>query len=486
MRVFAVALVVPFSFVACVADVVDDNAGESVVAATEKGPLIGVSGAGDFADRSCQIVLRDFGRVVTNSGASFAQSGSRWVFEGRVDVKKTALAEGYTPMILWKAGSDPGWRALAPVASDGIDADNDRFLFHVDDGDLPGPGISATGLARSTIQLVPFLTRDQTRLFDHNRVVDAFASYVMNQASGFAVVEDNNVCAEAAGPTLTFAADFTQSQTGPVIAGRSVVVDYDIRRNSPCRQTYNGLQTWSVMAHATFLPMNVRQSASVVNHGSDPSSSMPATFFAPEGATELVLYFQNNDRAGCAAYDSNFGANYHFAVADQGPEWMGNVSALLARGADHRCEGAVAFGSKVSFGSWARQRAAMTDLCFEVYEPGVTDFDNAALWQQLDVQVHHRFDPSKPFETDYVSFVDRVGNNARYAVDLRPFDPFSWGKCWSDAPLTSTTEPDGSAHVQATLELYFTVNGEELRPDGGGVFRAVYDEVANAAHVSCE
>ncbi len=493
MRGLFSLVVVPAFCAGCVVDVVDEAANEGAnegVVGSAEAPLIGVSGAGDFADRSCQIVLRDFGRVVANSGASFAQNGSRWVFEGRVDVKKTALAEGYSPMILWKAGSDAGWRAIAPIASTGINDDSDRFLFHVDDGDLPGPGISATGLARSTLQVVPFLTRDQSRPFDHNRVVDAFATYVMNQASNFAVAEDNAVCAEASGPTITFKGDFTETQSGPVVAGRSVVVDYDIGRNSPCRQPENsngnGPQTWSVIAQATWLPMNVRQSVSVVNHGSDPSSSMPATLFAPEGATELVLYFQNNDRGGCSSYDSDFSANYHFAVVDQGPEWMGNVSALLARGADRRCAGAVAFGSKVSFGSWARQRAAMTDLCFEVYEPGVTDFDNADLWQQLDVQAHHRLDPSKPFETDYVSFVDRTGNNARYAFDLRPFDPFTWGKCWTAVPLTSTTEPDGSSHVQATLEVYFTVNGEELRPDGGGVFRAVYDELANASHITCE
>lgn len=476
-----VVVVVP----ACVVDVSPgDAAVDAPTAEAAKAPLIGVSGAGDFADRSCQIVLRDFGRV-TSSSTGFAVNGSRWIFEGRVDVKKTALAEGATPLILWKAGSDPSWRALAPIASTGIDDDNDRFLFHVDDGDLPGPGISATGLARSTIQLVPFLAQDQSRLFDHNRVVDAFASYVMNQASNFAVAEDNAVCAEAKGPTLTFNADFTQSQSGPVVGGRSVVVDYDIARLPKCRQGYSGLQTWSVLAQATFLPMNVRQSASVVEH-SDPPRSIPATFFAPEGTTEMVLYFQNNDRAGCSDYDSAYGANYHFSVEDQGPEWMGNVAALIARGASHRCDGAAAFGSMVSFGSWARQRAAMTDLCFEVYEPGVTDFDNTDLWQQLDVQVHHRIDPTKPFATDYVGFVDRVGNNARYAVDVRPFDPFTWGKCLNGVPTTTTTAPDGSRHLQATVELYFTVNGEELRPDGGGAFRVVYDDDASAPRVTCE
>lgn len=483
MRRLALALpLFVSSFASCVVDVVDEAAASADV--DSEAPLIGVSGAGDFADRSCQIVLRDFGRVSQQGG--FAQNGSRWIFEGRVDVQKTALAEGAVPMVLVKSGSDAGWRAWPAIASTGINGDFDRFLFHVDSGDLPGPGISATGLSRSTVQVIPFLAKGDSRLFDHNRIVDAFAAYVMNQASNFAVSEDTGVCNETPGPTLNFANDFTESQSGPVVGGRSVVVNYDPARLPNCRQTYNGAPTYAVTAYATFLPMNVRQNASVL--AADGTTAAPATFFAPDGATELVLYFRNTDRAGCSEYDSDFGRDYHYAVADQGPEWMGNVTASLSRGGSRRCDGATGFGSQLSYGSWARQRAAITDLCFEVYEPSLTDDDGTwsrgDLWQKLDVKVHHRFDPAQPFVTDYVSVAGRVGNNAQYAVDLRAFDPFMWGRCTTGIPLSTTNEVDG-AHLQATLEVYFTVNGEDLRPDGRDAFHIVYDDSATSPHVTC-
>lgn len=462
---------------ACVVDLDDgDHAVVDDGVAADLAPLIGVDGAGDFADRSCQIVLRDFGRVTSGSG--FAVRGSSWIFEGRVDVSRAALAEGFAPALLVKAGSDPAWRALAPIASTGIDADTDRFLFHLDDGNLPGPGMSGTGLSRSQVAVIPFLQRADSRLFDHNRVVDAFATYVLQQQNGFAVGEDASVCAAPAGPTLTFGADFSVAQSGPVIGGRSVAVDYDVARSTACRAA-----PWSVTAHATFLPMNVRQSATVVD-------GSPAQLSAPAGARALVLYFVNSDSSGCTAYDSDFGANFHFAVVDEpGVAWAGNARAALSRGGSGRCDGAVDFGSRVVFGSWARQRAAITDLCFEAYAPGVTDVDvpvdGRPLWQHLDVQVHHRFDPAAPFATDYVSLVDRVGNNARYAIDLRPFDPFAWGTC-NGAPVSTVTATDGAAHVQATLEVFFTINGTELRPDGGGAFQVVYDADANTPRVTCE
>lgn len=164
---------------------------------------------------------------------------------------------------------------------------------------------------------------------------------------------------------------------------------------------------------------------------------------------------------------------------------MGNVVATLSRAASRRCEGAVAFGQTVSFGTWARQRAAVTDLCFEVWEPGVTDHDNAALWQQLDARVEVRFAGADVASTSYVAFVERVGHNARYAIDLRAFDPFIWGRCLDGVPLT-TVEENGAAMVQATAELRVTVNGAPLRSDGGDVFRVVYSDSADAPRVRCE
>ena len=455
------------------------------VASDTAAPLVGVDGVGDFADRSCQIVLRDFGRVIADSGASYAVSGARWIFEGRVDVQQTALAEGAVPMLLVKAGSETTWRTVPAIASTAMVDDVERFLFHVDSGDLPGPGLSAAAMATATIEVIPFLALNDSRLFDHNRIVDAFATYELNALNGFAVAEDAAVCAEAAGPTITFASDFTSSVSAPLVAGRSITIDYDLERLPACRARYAGASAWSVFAVARFLPMNVVQQVVLSDHSVSPSAKKLATLNAPEGATELVIYFQNNDRAGCNAYDSAFGDNYHFVVGDEAPQWLGNVAAVTSRASSSRCEGAVAVTGDVRYDSGTRQRPVVTDLCFEVYEPGVTDFDNADLWQQLDVQAHHRFDPAGPFSTSYVSFAHRVGNNAQYAVDLRALDPFAWGRCLGDIPLT-TTSVGGEGRVQATLEVFFTVNGAELRPDDAAGYRVVYEDYASSSHVACD
>jgi hypothetical protein len=470
----------------CENDVVDDEDGGGVVVdgavAAARAPLIG-AGSGDSADRSCQVVLRDFGRVDGGTGPLTLRD--RYVFEGRVDVARAAVAEGAALRLL--VGVDDTWHELAPVASTAVDARFDRVLFHVDDDVLPGvlPGPGRDGVLR----VIPFVSLGPARVFDHNTLVDSDAAFVVDADHAYAVAAPPETCAGPEGPTLTFAADWTETQSGPVVAGRGVVIDYDIARNSPCRQTYNGLPTWSVVAVATFLPMNVVQQVSVVDLTTQPASSTLARLFAPEGATGLVVYFRNSDRAGCTAYDSDFGRNYHFALVPaptvRGPAWVGDDVATISRAASARCEGAVSFGSRIMFGSWARQRATITDLCFSAWEPGVTDVDNPELWRQLDVQVHHRFDPSQPFSTDYVGVVDRVGHNARYALDLRRFDPFQWGRCAGAVPVTRVAAPGGDVE-QATLELYFTVNDVELRPAGGGVYRVVYEDAASSPRTQCD
>ena len=288
----------------------------------------------------------------------------------------------------------------------------------------------------------------------------------------------------------------TTTSTMPVALDEQLqllrIVDYDLSRLPACRAFYGDRPAWNIQAHALFLPMNVRQSAGVHNNDASTSSTRvkkPAVFRVPAGATSVALWFHNNDRQGCSRYDSNFGENYTFTVSDRdvddarAPDWMGNVTATLSRGGSRRCDGALAFGSSLAFGTWARQRAALTDLCFEVYEPGVTNVENPKLWRELDAQVEVRFGSAPP-QTMHVPFVDRVGNNARYAVDLRAFDPFMWGRC-TEGLVTETVVENGNAMVQATASVVVRVNGRALRPDGGAAYRVVYSDYANAPRVSC-
>jgi hypothetical protein len=202
--------------------------------------------------------------------------------------------------------------------------------------------------------------------------------------------------------------------------------------------------------------------------------------------TDLELVPALRQSGGGRLFDHNRHAgdfeNYHLVLANswaiasdpavcpapivRRPGWMGNLVVKISPGGGSACDGAEPLGEGgFRFDTWARERADRTNLCFEVWLRGTTDRDNPDLWRQLDVQVHYRFAPGA-FTTDYVSLDGRVGNNARYAVDLRPLDPFRPNHC--PGVPTSFVGSGADRNIQARLELHFTANGAELRPGGPG------------------
>lgn len=154
--------------------------------------------------------------------------------------------------------------------------------------------------------------------------------------------------------------------------------------------------------------------------------------------------------------------------AGAGVGWMGNAVAAIGRDGG-ACDG-VPLGQGFSYDTWVRQRATKHNICFEVWKEGVTDRDNPDLWRDVDVQVHYRYSASEPWQTAYVNIFDRVGNNARYALDLASLDPFRPGYCTTE-PYTSS--PDGQ-YDQAGIELYFTANGTELKASESSSFTGTY------------
>jgi hypothetical protein len=161
------------------------------------------------------------------------------------------------------------------------------------------------------------------------------------------------------------------------------------------------------------------------------------------------------------------------------PAWIGEAKYAITRAT---CNASVCasdlrpWTAPFHFDSWAQQRAAITRGYFEVWQPGVTDFDNPNLWRELDVRVHYRFDPNGPFEQRYVDFLERAGNNARYAFSLRDFYPFPNGGACPTVPFR--LGPDERTY-EAELELYVSVNGAELRPAPNATFRGLYSSSPN-------
>jgi hypothetical protein len=279
---------------------------------------------------------------------------------------------------------------------------------------------------------------------------------------------------------LVFGGDWSEQVTGPLVAGYTVQVDYDASRIQKCGGETNGNPAWSITAH--------------VRQGGGPVTTIPVVApLLPQdsvGALELTatgdleMWFSKSNVWGCIAYDSDFQKNYHFEVdATEGaPAWMGNEASVISR---WTCDGGSPCPGDLHpladgflFGTWARQRATIAWLTFQVWEPGHTDWDNPDLWKELDVQIHYRLDPAASFESEYVSFDRRLGNNARYAFNIRSIDPLPGNTVVDPAncptfPVAVT--PDGQ-YVEAHLEYYFTVNGAELRPASGDVYTGQFQD----------
>jgi len=276
-----------------------------------------------------------------------------------------------------------------------------------------------------------------------------------------------------AGATITFGADWTQKASGPIVAGELVTLSYDVARLTACRGEQGGLPQWGMTA---FWKIDDDPVSNVVVIGGSAT-------LTPPHAGDLQIWFQNTNRWGCVAYDSAYGANYHFHVqpAADAPGWVGNAASIVSRGT---CGGAPCDSDRrpldgTVFDDWARQRAETANAYFDVWKEGVTDWDDPDLWKQLDVEAHARFVGQPTFTTSYVSFDHRVAHDARYAQPLRAYDPF-YGGFISDPSTQCPKVPftnDGT-NVTATLEIYFTVNGTDLRPSPGAGFRVTYSDQA--------
>jgi hypothetical protein len=155
--------------------------------------------------------------------------------------------------------------------------------------------------------------------------------------------------------------------------------------------------------------------------------------------------------------------------SDGAPLWGGLTSITIQRWSPDPCnDGRSALGDDpVIYEEWARTRAAIRNVCFEVWMPGVTDTDNPDFWKILDVQVHYRYGHSGAFTNAYVPSIDRRGNNRRYAWALDfSLDPTVYVASLPQirAPSFEILSENGEwAYVSADLELYFTVNGQILQ-----------------------
>lgn len=429
MRVWAVVAGV-FVLSGCgVQDAVIDEGDELT---TEDAPLLGADGR-DAAERKCNVVLRSVDR-----GATTCTSGlCWWNFSGVIDVASSAVAEGAKPKVLYKNIDASTWSLVSGTKTTGAPSGFTRYKFKLTKNTVRD-GMSATAYSRANVQLAPYLlTTSGARLFDHNRVGNALANYVVDQASGWKVGDDAAICmGDALEPrALDFQTGWRTQQRGVVVAGEPVTITYALERLTTCRGTHNGYPAWDLRAFVRFVPSGTVVEGTV--RGFDAPNGVPSNAGAksvpfevnvPSGTTALEVWFKNSTGAGssCEAYDSNLGANYVFPVSAVAParvEWVGNPGSSFSR-ACSRSDGAPL---TFAMDSYTQQRAcAFVEV--DVWAPGVTDSGSSGvgLFAQVESSLDGVAQPVRDLQ-----FLGRVGNDWRYRFEVPKSELFYVPSPWS-------------------------------------------------------
>ena len=442
------------------------NAGESTSEAVDA-PLLGQAAKTDGADHGCRIVLRTVGRVSNNTGGyvtNCVDGQCFYVWQGTLDLSADAVAAG-APAVLFQSGSDPTWYRAAAQAIPASDGGH-LYSFKIDNHTVT-EGMSTTSLMRTRIQVAPVLEMtDGSRLFDHNRIPGDFDNYVLDSSNYWSVSDDASCPRVAPRATVRFLSDWTTLQSGAIVAGGKLTVDYDLSRLPQCvNSTYQGSAAWGTSGFARFSPSGqvVTGPVSQYLYRAGSGYSVGKALWdvdVPAGTTKVELWFSTSGETCATYWDSAYGHNYAFAVTATPTKykvgWAGDWGSMVSRGC-MASDRQASVPEPLTLDSWALTRATCLYVEVDVWVPGVTDAATAHP-ELLQAQVLYRRDGGDQ-QVGWLEYQGRVGNNYRYRFDLwrsgvdflyTPWDKLTWalrfstdGNAWFQ--VAQGAGPDGGA-----------------------------------------
>jgi hypothetical protein len=192
--------------------------------------------------------------------------------------------------------------------------------------------------------------------------------HLIPAALSFAAALSFTAAASAATPIVTFGADWSVTQSAPLVAGQAAILRYDTNRQPLCRATYHGLPAWAITGSFRG-DDSANVTTVVVNNGSIATSVVDVPITVPYGS-DLSIWFRSSDEFGCSSWDSSYGQNFHFAV--QSPP------TLHFKG-----------GTESVVGTPSSGQALAVD-----YDPGrlLTCRSTYNGYQAWSISVHYRFD----------------------------------------------------------------------------------------------
>lgn len=255
--------------------------------------------------------------------------------------------------------------------------------------------------------------------------------------------------------TIEFQAGGRQTQSDFVRQGQPLTIKYDPQRTTGCRGHHDGMPAWDIFANVRFAPSGEVFQGPLVQHynpeGSggifDPPRPIPFAVNVPADATEAEIWFLNRNAFGCMAWDSQFGNNYRFEVAQAGPA----QPVMFRTGAERSLEMVNVFRADVSktqrtFGSGPGSELE-THLSLKAWVRNVAYQKN--VWIDL-----HVFDPNDNLvsaQTLTLSYSGAAGGNGDFfTLDQEVFQ--------GSGGVPGSVWPRADAR-RLQYRLYYEVNG---------------------------
>jgi len=285
--------------------------------AASEAPALGKTDGFDSADRACQVILRSVGRIFVGDGfaTDCSEQTCNWVWEALVDVAEQVPDDAVVKVLYHLVGDAAWYEAIAERS--GPEEFGFRHFRATFSRHLFGPD---TVREDSEIELVAFLQYpDGRRVFDHNHSSGDLENAHLSAETNFGNYFSG--CAPVVG-TIFFSPSYSQNVQGALREGGYLQILYMPERLPDCRNTHNGYPCWDLLVHGRFWPGGEEFSGSVrqfVYQNGTPTNEVEPKPFAtriPDTAESVEVWFENFSGCGssCRAWDSNYGANYHFEV----------------------------------------------------------------------------------------------------------------------------------------------------------------------------
>ena len=222
--------------------------------------------------------------------------------------------------------------------------------------------------------------------------------------------------------TVTFTHDWEERADGTIRQGGLLRVDYAPERLRACRATYAGGRTWNIFASYRFSPGGQSDTVALFegNYFAGEDGILQPDIPVPADATGVELWFSNNDRAGCTAWDSNFGENYRFAVGPGGDQaaavgWAGDWGGYFG----HDCHYAGDLADPITFRKSGLGHDCMA-ITADVWVAGLTDANGSpsAILARVETDIGFSGGPLAVPATYPLAFDGCHGNNFRFKWEL--------------------------------------------------------------------